>query len=240
MLQVPQGNRDIPSIFDTANDKIKDIKLKPKNSAQMVDNINACLSFLSSLGVCVEGISAKDIKEGNLKAILGLFFSLSRYKQQQKSQLAAQKSAAAEQDRINQTPTPQHSHLDTGQSGQPSHPSTAQLNGGEALSRLPSPFKNNNKNSANTPTKDSQGSNVPVSNANVSSRKQSSQGAHSTSNEKARSHQNQQNNILQVTSATRMSIFYHLQSQTNPKYKPKDKSGFLHKQNPQNQIDQNE
>ncbi|CAG5133889.1 unnamed protein product [Candidula unifasciata] len=51
----------------------------------MVENINTSLTFLASLGVSVDGVSAKDIKDGNLKSILGLFFSLSRYKQQQKS-----------------------------------------------------------------------------------------------------------------------------------------------------------
>ncbi|KAH9505652.1 Neuron navigator 3, partial [Bulinus truncatus] len=50
-----------------------------------VENINTSLTFLASLGVSVEGVSAKDIKDGNLKSILGLFFSLSRYKQQQKT-----------------------------------------------------------------------------------------------------------------------------------------------------------
>lgn len=32
----------------------------------------------------LEGICAKDVRDGNLKAILGLFFALSRHKQQQK------------------------------------------------------------------------------------------------------------------------------------------------------------
>ncbi|CAG2213032.1 NAV3 [Mytilus edulis] len=83
------------------------------NGIWEVENINTCLTFLANLGVSVEGLSAKAnlgvsveglsakggydyvvyipgqswyIKDGNLKAILGLFFSLSRYKQQQKTQ----------------------------------------------------------------------------------------------------------------------------------------------------------
>lgn len=35
-------------------------------------------------GVIFQDVQAKDVKEGNLKAILSLFFQLSRYKQQQK------------------------------------------------------------------------------------------------------------------------------------------------------------
>ena len=39
-------------------------------------------------GACIimKWLSITDIRDGNLKAILGLFFSLSRYKQQQKTQ----------------------------------------------------------------------------------------------------------------------------------------------------------
>lgn len=50
----------------------------------MEHNIQACLNFLLAKGVSVQDIQAKEIREGNLKAILGLFFQLSRYKQQQK------------------------------------------------------------------------------------------------------------------------------------------------------------
>ncbi|XP_030614873.1 neuron navigator 2 [Archocentrus centrarchus] len=49
----------------------------------MIENIDACLSFLAAKGVNIQGLSAEEIRNGNLKAILGLFFSLSRYKQQQ-------------------------------------------------------------------------------------------------------------------------------------------------------------
>lgn len=68
-----------------AGAKVPDINRKPKTNSQMVDNITACLAFLGTIGVATEGVTAKDIREGNLKAILGLFFCLSRYKQAQKA-----------------------------------------------------------------------------------------------------------------------------------------------------------
>ncbi|XP_029438909.1 neuron navigator 2 isoform X7 [Rhinatrema bivittatum] len=66
-----------------ANEKIQDINGCPKNRTQMIENIDACLSFLAAKGINIQGLSAEEIRNGNLKAILGLFFSLSRYKQQQ-------------------------------------------------------------------------------------------------------------------------------------------------------------
>uniref|UniRef100_A0A8C4XVT8 Calponin-homology (CH) domain-containing protein n=1 Tax=Gopherus evgoodei TaxID=1825980 RepID=A0A8C4XVT8_9SAUR len=62
---------------------IEDINGCPKNRSQMIENIDACLSFLAAKGINIQGLSAEEIRNGNLKAILGLFFSLSRYKQQQ-------------------------------------------------------------------------------------------------------------------------------------------------------------
>ena len=66
--------------------KVHDIVRKSKMSqTQMVSNIQHCLNHLASRGVTLtEDITAKDIKDGSLKAILGLFFQMSRYKQQQK------------------------------------------------------------------------------------------------------------------------------------------------------------
>ncbi|XP_067906199.1 neuron navigator 3 isoform X1 [Heterodontus francisci] len=52
----------------------------------MIENVDACLSFLAVRGVHIQSLSAEEIRDGNLKAILGLFFSLSRYKQQQQYQ----------------------------------------------------------------------------------------------------------------------------------------------------------
>ncbi|XP_039514910.1 neuron navigator 2 isoform X3 [Pimephales promelas] len=68
-----------------ANEKIEDINGCPKSRSQMIENIDACLSFLAAKGVNIQGLSAEEIRNGNLKAILGLFFSLSRYKQQQQA-----------------------------------------------------------------------------------------------------------------------------------------------------------
>ncbi|KAF5904063.1 neuron navigator 2-like isoform X2, partial [Clarias magur] len=50
-----------------------------------IENIDACLGFLAAKGVNIKGLCAEEIRSGNLKAILGLFFSLSRYKQQQQN-----------------------------------------------------------------------------------------------------------------------------------------------------------
>ncbi|KAL4642001.1 neuron navigator 2 isoform X1 [Arapaima gigas] len=73
-----------------ANEKIEDINGCPKSRSQMIENIDACLSFLAAKGVNIQGLSAEEIRNGNLKAILGLFFSLSRYKQQQAHKQASQ------------------------------------------------------------------------------------------------------------------------------------------------------
>jgi neuron navigator 2 len=66
----------------------------------------------------VYDIFFSDIKDGNLKAILGLFFSLSRYKQQQKTQHKQEHSKA--------------------HSGETTHQGSSknQLNGGEMQSRF--------------------------------------------------------------------------------------------------------
>ncbi|XP_037401112.1 neuron navigator 2 isoform X5 [Pygocentrus nattereri] len=69
-----------------ANEKIEDINGCPKSRSQMIENIDTCLAFLAAKGVNIQGLSAEEIRNGNLKAILGLFFSLSRYKQQQQQQ----------------------------------------------------------------------------------------------------------------------------------------------------------
>ncbi|XP_044126719.1 LOW QUALITY PROTEIN: neuron navigator 2 [Bufo gargarizans] len=74
-----------------ANEKIEDINGCPKNRSQMIENIDACLSFLAAKGINIQGLSAEEIRNGNLKAILGLFFSLSRFKQQQQQQQQIQK-----------------------------------------------------------------------------------------------------------------------------------------------------
>ncbi|XP_051997601.1 neuron navigator 2 isoform X1 [Xyrauchen texanus] len=85
-----------------ANEKIEDINRCPKSRSQMIENIDVCLSFLAAKGVNIQGLSAEEIWNGNLKAILGIFFSLSRYKQQQQANrqthapLSQQSSAPAQ------------------------------------------------------------------------------------------------------------------------------------------------
>uniref|UniRef100_W5L0I1 Neuron navigator 2 n=1 Tax=Astyanax mexicanus TaxID=7994 RepID=W5L0I1_ASTMX len=69
-----------------ANEKIADINGYPESRSQMIGNIDACLAFLAAKGVNIKGFCAEEIRSGNLKAILGLFFSLSRFKQQQQQQ----------------------------------------------------------------------------------------------------------------------------------------------------------
>ncbi|KAM9409588.1 LOW QUALITY PROTEIN: neuron navigator 2 [Pholidichthys leucotaenia] len=78
-----------------ANEKIGDINGCPKSRSQMIENIDACLSFLAAKGVNIQGLSAEEIRNGNLKAILGLFFSLSRYKQQQQAQRQSSQTSLA-------------------------------------------------------------------------------------------------------------------------------------------------
>ncbi|KAJ8007292.1 hypothetical protein DPEC_G00116020 [Dallia pectoralis] len=69
-----------------ANEKVADINGSPRSQSQMTENVDACLSFLDARGVNVQGLSSEEIRNGNLKTVLGLFFILSRYKQQQQHQ----------------------------------------------------------------------------------------------------------------------------------------------------------
>ncbi|XP_012942982.1 putative uncharacterized protein DDB_G0271606 [Aplysia californica] len=84
----------------------------------MVENINTSLSFLANLGVSVDGVSAKDIKDGNLKSILGLFFSLSRYKQQQKTLQQQQQKQQRQQQQQQPQQQQQQSHKQPGEQQQ--------------------------------------------------------------------------------------------------------------------------
>uniref|UniRef100_A0A8C3E4U6 Neuron navigator 3 n=1 Tax=Corvus moneduloides TaxID=1196302 RepID=A0A8C3E4U6_CORMO len=70
----------------------------------MIENVDVCLSFLAARGVNVQGLSAEEIRNGNLKAILGLFFSLSRYKQQQHHQQQYYQSLVELQQQVPSTP----------------------------------------------------------------------------------------------------------------------------------------
>ncbi|XP_060268456.1 neuron navigator 3 isoform X10 [Ovis aries] len=83
-----------------ANEKVEDINGCPRSQSQMIENVDVCLSFLAARGVNVQGLSAEEIRNGNLKAILGLFFSLSRYKQQQHHQQQYYQSLVELQQRV--------------------------------------------------------------------------------------------------------------------------------------------
>ncbi|KAG5848882.1 hypothetical protein ANANG_G00104150 [Anguilla anguilla] len=132
-----------------ANEKIEDINGFPKSRSQMIENIDACLSFLAAKGVNIQGLSAEEIRNGNLKAILGLFFSLSRYKQQQAQKHTSQPHAQHHhhhhhhQPVSHQTSTPTQqpqSQVGTLIHGQLHTPSAqAQKAQAEMQSRLPGP-----------------------------------------------------------------------------------------------------
>ncbi|TMW54408.1 hypothetical protein DOY81_000511, partial [Sarcophaga bullata] len=65
--------------------KVPDLHKKPKNQQQMYDNVNSCLNVLRSQTVSgLDNITTNDICCGRLKAVLALFFALSRFKQQSK------------------------------------------------------------------------------------------------------------------------------------------------------------
>ncbi|XP_071415242.1 neuron navigator 2 isoform X3 [Pithys albifrons albifrons] len=115
-----------------ANEKIEDINGCPKNRSQMIENIDACLSFLAAKGINIQGLSAEEIRNGNLKAILGLFFSLSRYKQQQQQPQHPPCQQAASQCQAG-VPAPLHAPC---QQPAPQHQFKAQP---EMQSRLPGP-----------------------------------------------------------------------------------------------------
>ncbi|NWQ73966.1 NAV2 protein, partial [Columbina picui] len=120
-----------------ANEKIEDINGCPKNRSQMIENIDACLSFLAAKGINIQGLSAEEIRNGNLKAILGLFFSLSRYKQQQQQPQKQQPQHQPSQQVppvTQQAGSPSQCQVGAPQAGQ--HPFKAQP---EMQSRLPGP-----------------------------------------------------------------------------------------------------
>ncbi|KAM4676903.1 neuron navigator 3 isoform 2-T2 [Discoglossus pictus] len=89
-----------------ANEKIEDINGCPKSQSQMIENVDVCLSFLAARGVNVQGLSAEEIRNGNLKAILGLFFSLSRFKQQQHQQQQYYQSLVELQQHVTHSSSP--------------------------------------------------------------------------------------------------------------------------------------
>ncbi|XP_061382858.1 protein sickie isoform X4 [Danaus plexippus] len=58
---------------------------KPRNPQQMLENVQCCLDFLHTQKVQgLEQVTAVDIRDAKLKAVLALFFALSRHKQASK------------------------------------------------------------------------------------------------------------------------------------------------------------
>ncbi|XP_076845851.1 neuron navigator 3 isoform X2 [Brachyhypopomus gauderio] len=83
---IPNGVLLAQIIQIIANEKVENIADCPRSHSQMIENVEVCLTFLETRGISVQGLSAEDVCKGNLKSILGLFFILSRYKQQQQQQ----------------------------------------------------------------------------------------------------------------------------------------------------------
>ncbi|KAJ8032124.1 Neuron navigator 2 [Holothuria leucospilota] len=76
------------------DDKVPGINGSPRTNTQMLENLDKCLQFLAKKKINVTGITARQLREGNLKAVLGLFFALSRHKQQLQQEDQARKKAA--------------------------------------------------------------------------------------------------------------------------------------------------
>ncbi|XP_063545988.1 protein sickie isoform X2 [Cydia strobilella] len=68
---------------------------KPRNPQQMLENVQCCLDFLHAQNVQgLEQVTAVDIRDAKLKAVLALFFALSRHKQSSKQRAAPSSSNA--------------------------------------------------------------------------------------------------------------------------------------------------
>lgn len=68
------------------------------------DNVEACLNLLRQNSVAgVETVTSNDIINGRLKAVLSLFFSLSRYKQASKLKTPSNKLQATQSDMMHAT-----------------------------------------------------------------------------------------------------------------------------------------
>ncbi|XP_028728919.1 neuron navigator 3 isoform X4 [Peromyscus leucopus] len=139
-----------------ANEKVEDINGCPRSHSQMIENVEVCLSFLAARGVNVQGLSAEEIRNGNLKAILGLFFSLSRYKQQQHHQQQYYQSLVELQQRVTHTaPQSESSQVKTQQDMQsrlpgpsrvPAASSSNKAQGASNLNRRSQSFNSIDKN----------------------------------------------------------------------------------------------
>ncbi|XP_046669946.1 protein sickie isoform X3 [Homalodisca vitripennis] len=127
--------------------KAADLHRRPKTSSQMTENVKACLTLLSRLGVALDGITAKDVRDGNLKAILGLFFALSKHKQQQKQQTQQQLVERDKQQKLigqnmnSRLPSPFHGGAGSGAGGTPTSIPTPVLRPPAAVPVGGSPLK---------------------------------------------------------------------------------------------------
>uniref|UniRef100_A0A452EBX0 Neuron navigator 3 n=1 Tax=Capra hircus TaxID=9925 RepID=A0A452EBX0_CAPHI len=163
-----------------ANEKVEDINGCPRSQSQMIENVDVCLSFLAARGVNVQGLSAEEIRNGNLKAILGLFFSLSRYKQQQHHQQQYYQSLVELQQRVTHaSPQAEASQAKTQQDMQsrlpgpsrvPAAGNSSKVQGASNLNRRSQSFnsidKNKPPNYANGNEKDSSKGPQPSSGVN--------------------------------------------------------------------------
>ncbi|XP_037300825.1 protein sickie isoform X3 [Manduca sexta] len=69
---------------------------KPRNAQQMLENVQCCLDFLHAQKVQgLEQVTAVDIRDAKLKAVLALFFALSRHKQASKQRIVPSTGNAA-------------------------------------------------------------------------------------------------------------------------------------------------
>ncbi|XP_029411435.1 neuron navigator 3 isoform X6 [Nannospalax galili] len=173
-----------------ANEKVEDINGCPRSQSQMIENVDVCLSFLAARGVNVQGLSAEEIRNGNLKAILGLFFSLSRYKQQQHHQQQYYQSLVELQQRVTHTaPQSEASQAKTQQDMQsrlpgpsrvPAAGSSSKAQGASNLNRRSQSFnsidKNKPPNYANGNEKDSSKGPQPSSGINGNTQPSSTAG----------------------------------------------------------------
>ncbi|XP_063998048.1 neuron navigator 3 isoform X4 [Pogoniulus pusillus] len=137
-----------------ANEKVEAINGCPRSQSQMIENVDVCLSFLAARGVNVQGLSAEEIRNGNLKAILGLFFSLSRYKQQQHHQQQYYQSLVELQQQVPSPPAEigqSKTHQDMqsrlpGPSRVPAAGSSTKVQGASNLNRRSQSFNSIDKN----------------------------------------------------------------------------------------------
>ncbi|KAF8783100.1 Neuron navigator 3 like protein [Argiope bruennichi] len=123
-----------------------------------VENITQCLSFIGELGVSIEGVTSKDVREGNLKVILSLFFNLSRYKQAQKNS-----SSVASKNTANSTVTSSATSTNVNTAAVVKSGMVPPSLGSDMLSKLPSPFRPSSGRSIPCPSNKDAGSSIPSS-----------------------------------------------------------------------------